>query len=110
VLIYGFNANALEFRTGWFVESLFTELVIALVVRTRRRSWQSRPAPVLVWTTIGVAALAFALPYVPLSSELGFMSPPASLMLAVVGITAAYVVASELMKAWFYRLPARARR
>jgi Mg2+-importing ATPase len=106
VLTYGFTASALEFRTGWFVESLFTELVIALVVRTRRRSWQSRPGTLLVWTTGAVAALAFALPYLPLSAKLGFVSPPAALMLTVVGITFAYVIASELMKAWFYRRPA----
>ena len=31
------------FRTGWFVESLLTELVIALVVRTRRPFFRSRP-------------------------------------------------------------------
>jgi hypothetical protein len=34
-----------------------------------------------------------------------FAPPPAAFMLAVVGITAAYVVASEIMKAWFYREP-----
>jgi Cation transporting ATPase, C-terminus len=42
-LIVGFGANETMFRTGWFVESLFTELVIALVVRTQRPVWRSRP-------------------------------------------------------------------
>ena len=107
VLSYGFGATVDEFRTGWFVESLFTELVIALVVRTRRKSWQSRPGAVLVWTTVAIAAITLALPYVPLSSALGFVAPPIALMAAVVAITAAYVVASELTKAWFYRVPQR---
>jgi hypothetical protein len=31
-----FRANIATFRTGWFVESLLTELVIALVASTRR--------------------------------------------------------------------------
>ncbi len=35
--------GAEEFRTGWFVESLLTELVIALVVRTRHLFFRSRP-------------------------------------------------------------------
>jgi Mg2+-importing ATPase len=103
VLVYGFDASVAEFRTGWFVESLLTELVIALVVRTHRRPWRSRPGAVLMWTTLGVAIVAFALPFTPLGPTLGFVSPPPALMLAIVGIAAAYVVASELVKAWFYR-------
>ncbi len=43
LLLYVFNVTANEFRTGWFVESLLTELVIALVVRTRRLCFRSRP-------------------------------------------------------------------
>jgi hypothetical protein len=34
VLQIGFHARPELFRTAWFVESLLTELVIALVVRT----------------------------------------------------------------------------
>ncbi|MGE0395310.1 MAG: magnesium-translocating P-type ATPase [Kofleriaceae bacterium] len=103
VLIFGFDANAETFRTGWFVESLFTELVIALVVRTRRRTWQSRPGSLLLWLTIAVALLAFALPYLPVGEVLGFTRPPIGMMLAVVAITLCYVAASEVLKSWFYR-------
>lgn len=103
VLIVGFAASAIQFRTGWFVSSLFTELAIALVVRTRRRCWRSRPGGTLVWTTAAVAVLAFALPYLPLASVLGFAAPPATVLAAIVAITVAYVAASELLKAWFYR-------
>jgi len=35
ILLTAFRASPEMFRTGWFVESLLTELVIALVVRTR---------------------------------------------------------------------------
>ena len=40
-----------EFRTGWFIESLLTELVIALVVRTRRVFFRSRPGTLLLAST-----------------------------------------------------------
>ena len=43
LLLWVFAAGPEIFRTGWFVESLLTELVIALVVRTRRPFWRSRP-------------------------------------------------------------------
>ena len=105
LLIKGFGAGAHEFRTGWFVESLFTELVIALVVRTRRAAWRSRPGKVLTWTTIAIAVIAFVLPYTPLAHILGFEPVPARMMFAIVGITVAYVAASEMLKHWFYREP-----
>ena len=49
-LLLVFHAAPDLFRTGWFVESLLTELVIALVVRTRRPFFRSRPGrrPALV--------------------------------------------------------------
>ncbi len=43
VLLKGFRVNPELFRTSWFVESLLTELVIALVVRTKRPFYRSRP-------------------------------------------------------------------
>jgi len=105
LLIVGFSASAETFRTGWFVESLFTELVIALVVRTQRPAWRSRPGRVLVWTTVAVAVGAFILPYLPFARFLGFESPPLGVMLTVVAITGLYVMASEVLKSWFYREP-----
>jgi Mg2+-importing ATPase len=105
VLVFGFDAGESMFRTGWFVESLLTELVIALVVRTRRPVWRSRPGRLLAWTTGAVALAAFALPVLPHAGVLGFTSTPPSMLAAIVAITIAYVVAAELMKSWFYRGP-----
>jgi len=42
-LLWLFHASADLFRTAWFVESLLTELVVALLVRTRKLAWTSRP-------------------------------------------------------------------
>ena len=42
VLLWIFQVGPDEFRTGWFIESLMTGLVIALVVRTRRPFYRSR--------------------------------------------------------------------
>jgi Mg2+-importing ATPase len=90
------------FRTGWFVESLLTELVIALVVRTRR-PFRSRPGRVLLWSTVVLVALTVALPYLPFIGVFGFVPLPAMLLMTVAAITALYVVATELTKRRFYR-------
>jgi Mg2+-importing ATPase len=103
LLLLVFAAPAALFRSGWFVESLLTELVIALVVRTRRRFYRSRPGRVLFWSTIGVIALTFVLPVLPFAPALGFVPLPLALDAALVGVTALYVVATELLKARFFR-------
>ena len=107
-LLWLFQAAAPEFRTGWFIESLLTELVVALVVRTRRPFWRSRPGNWLLISTFAVIALALALPYLPFASVFGFVPLPAPLLAGIIGLTLAYVAAVELAKRWFYAQPGRA--
>ena len=101
-LLWIFQAAPEEFRTGWFLESLLTELVIALVVRTRRPFYRSRPGNLLLITTGLVIAIALALPYLPFSSIFGFVPLPAPLLLGMIGLTLAYVFAVEVAKKSFY--------
>jgi len=102
VLLWLFQAAPEEFRTGWFVESLMTELVIALVVRTRGPFYRSRPGNLLLGSTVIVIAIALVLPYLPFSSIFGFVPLPAPLLLGMIVLTLAYVFAVELAKKWFY--------
>jgi Mg2+-importing ATPase len=102
-LLYVFAAGPALFRTGWFVESLLTELAIALVVRTRRPFFKSRPGTLLLWSTVGVAALALGIPFIPHADILGFTPLPLQVTGALVGITLLYVLGTELLKARFYR-------
>jgi Mg2+-importing ATPase len=103
LLLWVFSASAELFRTGWFVESLLTELVIALVVRTRRPFFRSRPGRLLLASTAAVTVLTFSLPYLPVADALGFVPPSPGLVLALIGVTALYVVATELTKQVLYR-------
>ena len=91
------------FRTTWFVQSLLSELVVALLIRTQRPFFRSRPGTLLLGTTLGVIALTFAIPYLPLTDVFGFVPLPKSLLGTIVLITMAYVVATEVQKRWFYR-------
>jgi len=102
-LLWVFHATVEQFRTGWFVESLLTELVIALVVRTRRPFFRSRPGTVLLASTVLLIALAVAIPYLPYANLLGFVPLPAGVILALAAITVLYVAAAEAAKRWFYR-------
>jgi Mg2+-importing ATPase len=103
VLLRLFHASADVFRTGWFVLSLLTELVVALVMRTRRPFFASRPGRLLAGSTIALILVAFAIPYVPVAGLLGFVPLPATLMAALALVTMGYVAATEVQKRAFYR-------
>lgn len=102
-LLYWLRATEREFQTGWFIESLMTELFIVLVIRTRGRFYRSRPGTLLLVTTFLVAGTTIFLPYTPLGALFGFVPLPASVVLLLLGITGAYLLASELVKGWFFR-------
>jgi Mg2+-importing ATPase len=102
ILLELFRASPEMFRTAWFVESLLTELVIALVVRTRRPFYRSRPGSLLLWSTAALIALTLAIPFLPYSGILGFVPVPAMLLVTLLAITILYVAATEVLKKWFY--------
>jgi len=98
VLLLGFGAGAELFRTGWFLESLLTELAVLLVLRTRRPAFRSRPGRWLALSAGVVGVLALALPYLPFAGLLGFVPLPWHVLAALLVVTAAYVATSELAK------------
>nr|WP_297429619.1 magnesium-translocating P-type ATPase [uncultured Actinotalea sp.] len=99
VLVRVFRADAVTFRSAWFVESTATELAALLVLRTGRPAWRSRPSRLLVLTSAAVGAVVVVLPFSPLAPALGLAPLPGVLLLALVGLTAAYVGANEAVKA-----------
>jgi Mg2+-importing ATPase len=103
ILIAIFHASPELFRTSWFVESLLTELVVALIMRTRRPFFRSRPGRVLLLSTMALIPFAVAIPYLPFARVFGFVPMPGMLAGTVVAITLAYVAATEVQKKWFYR-------
>jgi Mg2+-importing ATPase len=98
-----------EFRTAWFVESLLTELVILLVLRTRRPLWASAPSHALLASTVVVGAVALVLPWMPWVAQVfGFVPLPAGVIAALVAITLLYTLANEAAKRAFFAREARA--
>jgi len=95
------------FRTGWFISSLLTELLVALVVRTRGPFYKSRPGRVLLWSTLLLIPITYAIPLLPGASALGFVPLSVTVQLVVTFITIVYVLAAELTKYRFYRAAER---
>jgi len=91
-----------EFQTGWFIESLLTELVVALIVRTRRPFYRSTPGRWLWITTLAVSVLTIAIPYLPYTNVMGFVPLPAWVTASIVAIALLYAIATEAAKKAFY--------
>lgn len=91
------------FQTGWFVESTLTGLMILLVIRTQRPFFLSRPGRLFLIAEVLIALATMLLPYSPLATTLGFVTPPPMLMAIVLGITLLYGVGMEIVKRFFYR-------
>lgn len=102
ILLWFLRVNMLEFRTGWFVESLCSATLIVLVVRTRRPFFLSRPGtPLMVMSgVIGLGSLL--LPWLPMVDKLGFTRLPASVLIGIALIVAAYIGSAELAKRFYY--------
>ncbi|GEM84451.1 magnesium-translocating P-type ATPase [Meiothermus hypogaeus NBRC 106114] len=103
LLLWVFRASPEQFRTGWFMESLLTELLVALVVRTRRPFFQSRPGRLLLWSTLLLTVLAVLMPYLPFSDVFGLVPLPYPLLLGLLGLTLLYVLLVEWVKGVFYQ-------
>lgn len=103
VLLYVLRATTEQFRTGWFVESVMTEVLIIVVMRTWKPFYKSLPGRTLTIAMLVVVLITLALPYTPLSGPLGLVPLKISWLLMLGLITVAYAVATELPKRFFYR-------
>ena len=103
VLYFALKNNASAFQTGWFIESVLTELLILFVMRTHGPFLRSRPGKYLfLFTSIGLV-VTLGLPYMPFASGLGLVPLPWKQMLALLGVILAYVLTAEWLKIWFFR-------
>ena len=93
-----FHASESLFQTGWFVESLTTQALVLLVIRTSANPLKSRPSRLLTLTTVAVVVVALVLPFTPVAAPLRFSRPPASFYGFLAAVVAAYLVAVELVK------------
>jgi len=103
VLLRLFHADEAFFRTGWFIESLVTQILMIFAVRTRRHLFASRPHRAVTTLAFGAAALTLALPYLPVIGQwFEFVHPPAAYFAYLLAVVAAFLVTTELVKRVFY--------
>jgi len=103
IMLAVFHAGETLFHTGWFIESMATQVLVIFIIRTRKNPFKSRPNPWLIACSLAVVAVAVLLPFTPAGVYLGFVAPPAFFFLILIVMLLAYLLAVEGMKQWFFR-------
>jgi P-type Mg2+ transporter len=104
ILLKAFEAQAPLFQTGWFVESIATQILVIFLIRSRRLPWRAnRPHKFLIATSLGALGVGLLLALGPWRSMFGFVALPAPLIAVIVAITAAYLFAVAAAKRFAIR-------
>ena len=103
IMLAVFHAGETLFHTGWFIESMATQVLVIFIIRTRGNPFRSRPNPWLIACSLTVVAVAALLPFTSAGARLGFVAPPAVFFLILAAILLFYLSAVEGMKQWFFR-------
>jgi Mg2+-importing ATPase len=80
------------------VESLATQTLVLLVIRTAGNPFRSTPSFPLLTSVLGVVLVGLLLPFTPLAEVLGFTALPVGYFLFLVGATGTYLLLVELVK------------
>jgi Mg2+-importing ATPase len=103
IMLHLFHAGEKLFHTGWFIESMASQVLVIFVIRTRRSPFKSRPNRWLALCSLSVVLVAVALPYTTLGRYFGFVPLPLSFYAILAGLVFFYLIAVEAIKQWFFR-------
>jgi Mg2+-importing ATPase len=103
LLLLVLRANEVQFRTGWFLESVISASIIVLVIRSRKPFFRSKPGKYLLWATLSIAVITMILPFTPLGTLFGFTALKLSTCLLLLLIVVIYIIVAEVTKTIFYR-------
>jgi Mg2+-importing ATPase len=102
VMLKIFSAGESLFHTGWFIESMATQVLVIFIIRTRKNPFKSSPHPWLLASSLGAVVVAVLLPYTSAGMYLGFTAPPPLFFLVLVAMLVLYLLCVEGMKRWFF--------
>lgn len=99
-----FNVSHAQFRTGWFMESLATQVLVVFIIRTWHIPFiESKPSFQLFVGVMLCLFLGWLLPYLPFSDLAGFETLPGLVIVYITGIVIIYLFTAEVLKRFIYR-------
>ncbi len=104
IMLFIFHARGAMFQTGWFIESIATEILVVFVIRTARTPFfLSSPSFWLTTTALIMTEIGILLPYSPINKTLGFVPLPPFYLLILILLTAIYLFIVEEVKNIFLK-------
>ncbi len=101
-LIYVLHADQEIFRTGWFMESVLSEIFVTFSIRTKRKFYESKPSNLMIIAAIAVSSITVLVIFSPIGSLFEFAKPPLWFFALMLGILAAYFLLVEVLKHIFF--------
>jgi len=99
-----FKNQPAAFQTGWFMQSLATQVFVIYVIRTKKIPFiQSLPSLTLLISTFITVFIGWIIPYLPVGSYFGLVPLSLKVYGVLLGIVVCYLVSAEVVKRWFYR-------
>jgi len=104
VLFGVFKLSESTFQTGWFLESLATQVLVIHVIRTRKIPFfQSRASLLLTVSTVSALVIGWLIPLTPLGRVFQFSMPPLRVLVVIAGLVIVYLVLVGIIKRIFYK-------
>jgi P-type Mg2+ transporter len=104
VLFFIFKYTNTQFQTGWFIESLATQILVIFVIRTRKMPFlKSMPSLGLLCSTIAGVGVAWLIPFTPLSKLFHFAKLPWYVLVTIIAIVFVYLMMTEITKRIFFK-------
>ncbi len=102
-LLFILKVKEEQFQTGWFIESILSELFILFIIRTHKNFFKSKPArSLIILSGIGLV-VTLLLPYMPFADRIGLVQLPFINLGAMLLIVLVYILTADLLKVWFFR-------
>jgi len=104
VLYKMFASSEALFQTGWFMESLATQVLVIHFIRTRKLPFvESRASKYLMISTLACVAVGWIIPFTALGGFFKLQAPSFAMMAVIIGIVVCYLAVVEAVKRLFYR-------
>jgi Mg2+-importing ATPase len=98
-----FSVNEEQFRTGWFMESLATQILVVFIIRTHHTPfYMSNPSGKLITSAAVCLIIGWLLPYLPFARKIGFEALPMHIMTYIIVLVIVYLFSAELVKRLIY--------
>lgn len=104
LLYYVFHFSEAQFQTGWFIESIATQVLVIYIIRTKKLPFfQSSPSALLFFNALTSVIIAWVIPFTFMGVLFKFEALPVQAALFIAGVVMLYLLIVELVKRMFYK-------